>query len=182
MSNPRLIAYFANELIQGPNLRFPNLHVTQAIKRPQLGAHGGKVAETVPCEGLARCKRKVLAKCYGCNRTALCATYKEGLCVPCQEGEEPEGGGKRGEGRISMGLALSNVVNASIEQCGQCLLPERTTTGDLFVGGVRPGGRWLPPSQLRRLRGLQATPTSALWPKVCHGEALPWPSLIARAC
>ena len=40
--DPRLMAFFAIELTQGRNLRFPNLHVTQSIKRPQLGAPGGR--------------------------------------------------------------------------------------------------------------------------------------------
>ena len=42
VSDPRLMAFFAIELTQGPNLRkklqLPNLHVTEAIKRPRLGA------------------------------------------------------------------------------------------------------------------------------------------------
>ena len=37
VSHPRLMAFFAIELTQGCNVRFPNLHVTQAIERPQLG-------------------------------------------------------------------------------------------------------------------------------------------------
>ena len=28
------------------------------------------------------------ANCYGCNRLILCTAHKDGLCVPCQEGEE----------------------------------------------------------------------------------------------
>ena len=83
VTNPRLMAFFAIELTPGPNLRFPNLHVTQSIKRPQLGAPGGQVAKTVPCGGAVRCRGKVVAKCYGCDRAALCATHKDGLCVPC---------------------------------------------------------------------------------------------------
>ena len=34
VTDPRLMAFFEIELTQGPNLRFPNLHVTQSIKRP----------------------------------------------------------------------------------------------------------------------------------------------------
>ena len=49
--DPRLMAFFAIELIQGGNLRFPNLHVTQSIKRPQLGAPGGRVARTASVMG-----------------------------------------------------------------------------------------------------------------------------------
>ena len=85
------MAFFAIELTQGPNLRFSNLHVTQAIKRPQLGAHGARGPKTAPCEGAVRCRGKVVAKCYGCERAGLCAAHKDGLRVPCQEGEEPEG-------------------------------------------------------------------------------------------
>ena len=69
------------------------MHVTQSIKRPQLGAPGGQVAKTVPSQGAVRCRGKVVAKCYGCERAALCAAHKDGLCVPCQEGDEQEGGG-----------------------------------------------------------------------------------------
>ena len=46
--SPRLMAFFAIELTQGPNLRFPNLHVTQSIKGPLLGAPGGRVARPSP--------------------------------------------------------------------------------------------------------------------------------------
>ena len=41
---------------------------------------------------------KVVANCYGCNRAVLCVAHKDGLCVPCQEGEEVEGGGGGGGG------------------------------------------------------------------------------------
>ena len=86
------MAFFAIELTQGGNLRFPNLHVTQSIQRPQLGAPGGRVAKRVQCDGAVRCREKVEANCYGCNRIILCTANKDGLCVPCQEGEEAEGG------------------------------------------------------------------------------------------
>ena len=92
------MAFFAIERTQGPNLRFPNLHVTQSIKRPRLGAPGGQVAKTVPCQGAFRCRGKVVAKCYGCGRAILCAAHKDGLCVTCHEGEEQEGGGGGGVG------------------------------------------------------------------------------------
>ena len=52
--DPRLMAFFAIELTQGGNLRFPNVHVTQSIKRPQLGAPGGRVAKRVQCDGPGR--------------------------------------------------------------------------------------------------------------------------------
>ena len=51
VTHPRLVAFFAIELTQGPNLPFCNLHVTQSMKRPLLGAPGGWLAKTVPCEG-----------------------------------------------------------------------------------------------------------------------------------
>ena len=63
VTDPRLMAFFAIELTQGGNLRFPNLHVPQSIKRPQLGAPGGRMAKTVQCEGADRCRGKVVAKC-----------------------------------------------------------------------------------------------------------------------
>ena len=41
VTHPRLMAFFAMELAHGPNIPFSNLHVTQSIKPPQLGAPGG---------------------------------------------------------------------------------------------------------------------------------------------
>ena len=108
VTHPRLMA-FAIELTQGENLRFPNLHVTESIKRPQLGAPGGRMAKTVQCEGAVRCSGKVAAKCYGCDRAALCAAHKDGLCVPCQEGEELEGGEEV--------VVVEDPNGVSIEQC-----------------------------------------------------------------
>ena len=105
--DPRLMAFFAIELTQGGNLRFPNLHVTQSIKRPQLGAPGGRVATTVQCDGALRSRGKVVANCYGCNRLILCTAHKDGLCVPCQEEEE----------------VVVDPNGVSIEQSAQCLLP-----------------------------------------------------------
>ena len=42
-------------------------------------------------------------------------------------------------------------------------------------GGI--GGRWLPPSLLRRWGGVAGHPNQCPLAKVCHGEALPWPTL-----
>ena len=50
------------------------------------------MARIVQCDGAVRCRGKVVANCYGCNRLILCTLHKNGLCVPCQEGEEVEGG------------------------------------------------------------------------------------------
>ena len=131
------MAFFAIELTQGPNLRFSNLHVTQSIKRPQPGAPGGQVAKTVPCQGAVRCRGKVVAKCYGCERALLCAAHKDGLCVPSLEGEEQDGG--------EVEQLVSNPHWVSIEQCNQCLLAVGTTTGPFFFPGGGVGGTWLPP-------------------------------------
>ena len=93
VTHPRLMAFFAVELTHGPRLRFPNLRVAQSIKRPHLGAPGARGPKTAPCEGAVRCRGKVVAKCYCCERAGWCAAHKDGLCVPCQQGEEHEGGG-----------------------------------------------------------------------------------------
>ena len=120
VSDPRLMAFFAIKLTQGPVLRFSNLHVTQAIKRPRLGKSGGRGAKTALCEGAVRCRGKVVAKCYGCEQAGLCTAHKDGLFVPCQEGEDPKG--------------------VSIEQCVQCLLPPGTTTAHFLLTGCGGGG------------------------------------------
>ena len=169
VSDPRLMAFFAIELTQGPNLRFPNLHITQSIKRPQLGAPGGRVAKTVPCEGAVRCRGKVVAKCYGCNRAALCAAHKDGLCVPCQEGEEPEGGEEE--------ELVEDPNGVSIEQCAQCLLAVGTTTGHFLLSGWGGGREVLAPLSNEEVGGVAGHPDECPLAKVCHGEAVPWPTL-----
>ena len=159
LTHPRLMAFFAIELTQGGNLRFPNLHVTQSIKRPQLGAPGGQVAKTVQCEGAVRCRGKVIAKCYGCDRAVLCAAHKDGLCVPCQEGEEVEGGEEE--------VVVEDPNGVSIEPSAECLLPVGTTTGHFLLSGWgngRGGGG-----------GSQATPISAPWPRCAMGRHCPGP-------
>ena len=72
-----------------------------------------------------------MAKCYGCERAALCAAHEDGLCVPCQEGEEQEWGEEEEL------LEASNGVG--IEQCAQCLLPVGTTTGQFLLSGWGDG-------------------------------------------
>ena len=139
----------------------------QSIKRPQLGAPSCRVAKTVPCEGAARCRGKVVAKCYGCDRAGLCATHKDGLCVQCQEGEETKGG-RRGGGD-------SNGV--SIEQCAQCLLPVGTTTGHFLLTGWAVGGEVGAPLNTEEVGGVAGHPDQCPLAKVCHGEARPWPTL-----
>ena len=125
------------------------------------------MAKTVPCEGAVRCRGKVVAKSYGCDRPALCAAHKDGLCVPCQEGEEPEGGEEE--------ELVEDPNGVSIEQCAPCLLPVGTTTGHFLLSRGGVGGRWLPPSLMRRLGGSQATPISAPWPRCAMGRHCPGP-------
>ena len=163
------MAFFAIELTQGRNLRFPNLHVTQAIKRPQQGPPGARGRKTAPCEGAVRCREKVVAKWYGCERAGLCAAHKDGLCVPCHEGEEPEGGGRGIWWRTPMGSALSNVLNA----CSWWKQPRGISC--FRSGGL--GGRWVPPSLMKRWGGVAGHPDHCPLAKVCHGEAVPWPTL-----
>ena len=85
----------------------------------------GLGAKAATCQGGIRCKGKVVAKCYGYNREFLYRAHKDGLCVPCQEGEEV--GGRGGGGAMGSG----------IEHCAQCSLPMGTTTGHGGVGGGR---------------------------------------------
>ena len=168
VTDPRLMAFFAIEITQGHNLRFPNVQVIESIKRPQLGAPRAPVAKTVPSEGAVRCRGKVVAKCYGCDRAALCAAQKDGLCVPCQEGEEPEGGGGGVGGGPLMGSALSNVLSA----CSRWEQPP----GIFCCRGGGLGGRRLPHSLMRRWwGGSQATPISAPWPRCAMGRHCPGP-------
>ena len=166
VSHPRLMAFFAIELTQGANLRFPNLHVTQSIRRPKLGATGGRVAKTVPCEGAVKCRGKVVAKCYGERADAA---HNDGLCVPCQEGEEPEGGRKWSWGRTPMRSALSNVLSA----CSRWeQLPGIFCCRD---GGGRR--EVVAPLTIEELGGIAGQPDHCPLAKVCHAEALPWPTL-----
>ena len=169
VSHPRLMAFFAIELTVGGNLRFPNLHVTQSIKSPQLGAPGGRVARTVQCDGAVRCRGKVVANCYGCNRLILCTAHKDGLCVPCQEGEEVEGGEEE--------EVVVDPNGVSIEQSAQCLLPVGTTTGHFLLSGWGVGREVIAPLTNEEAGAVAGHPDQCPLAKVCHGEALPWPTL-----
>ena len=117
----------------------------------------------MPCEGAAnRCKGRVLAKCHGCDRADLCATHKDALCVPCQQGEEPEGGGEEDGGEDPNGV--------SIEQCAQCLLPVGTTTGHFLLTGWWGGREVVAPLTTEEVGGLHANPISAPRPRCAAGR------------
>ena len=54
----------------------------------------------------------MVANCYGCNQLILCTAHKDGLCVPCQQGEEVEGGEEEEVVVDPNGSALSNLLSA----------------------------------------------------------------------
>ena len=170
--DPRLMAFFAIELTQGGNLRLPNLHVTQAIKRPEVGAPGGRVAKTVQYDGAVRCRGKVVANYYGCNRLILCTAHKDGLCAPCQEGEEVEGGEEEEE--------VVDPNGVSIEQSAECLLPVGTTTEHFLLSGWGIGREVISPltnEEAGAFAGHNSVPL---------GQGVPWGGTVlarpARAC
>ena len=165
VTNPRLMAFFAIELTQGPNLQFPSLHVTQSIKRPQLGAPGGRVAKTVPCQGAVRCRGKVVATA-ATGRLCVPPTKMAFVCH-ARRGRSKRRGRRRSWWRTPMGSALSNVLSA----CSRW--QQQLGIFCCRAGGV--GGRWLPPSLMRRCGGSQATPISAPWPRCAMGRHCPGP-------
>ena len=168
VSHPRLMAFFAIELTQGPNLRCPNLHVTQSIKRPQLG----RLVAGLPRQCHVRGQPGVGARLWPSASAAIgrvCAPHTKMVCVPCQEGEEPEGGEEEGGGEDPNGV--------SIEQCAQCLLPVGTTTGHFLSTGWRGGREVVAPLTTEEVEGVAGRPDQCPLAKVCNGEALPWPTL-----
>ena len=88
--------------------------------------------------------------------------------MPCQEGEEPEGGG---------GGLLEDPDGVSIEQCAQCLLPVGTTTGHFLLSGWGGRREVVAPLTTEEVGGIAGHPDECPLAKVCHGEALPWPTL-----
>ena len=68
-----------------------------------------------------------------------------------------------------MRSALSNVLSA----CSRWEQP----LGVFFCRVEGVAGRWLPPSRLSRWGGVAGNPDECPLAEVCHGEALPWPSL-----
>ena len=172
VTDPHLMAFFAIELAQGGNLRFSNLHLTQLIKQPQLGAPGCWLAKTVQCEGAVRCSGNLAAKFYGCNRAAMCAAHKDGFCVPCQAAEELEGGEQE---EVVWLLEDPNAV--CIEQRAQCLLPVGTTTGHFVLLGWQNRREVPAPLTNEELRRVAGHPGQCPLARVCQRKALPWPSL-----
>ena len=65
----------------------------------------------------------------------------------------------------------------SIEQCAQCLLPVGTTTGHFLLSGWGNGREVIAPLTNEEVGGVAGQPGQCPLAKVCHGEALPWPSL-----
>ena len=127
------------------------------------------MGKTVQCHGAVGRRGKVVAKCYGCDRAALCAAIKDGLCVPCQEGEEPQGGDED--------VVVEDPNGVSIEQSAQCLLPVGTTTGHFLLSGWGNGREVIAPLTKEEVGGVAGHPDQCPLAKVCHGEALPLPSL-----
>ena len=157
------MAFFAIELTQGPNLWFPNLHVTQSINRPQLG---GLVA-ALPRHCHVRGRLGVRGRSWPSATAAsgrLCAPPTKMVFVcHARSGRSQKGGRKRRGGGGGNGV--------SIEQCAQCLLPVGTTTG-LFLLPWGVGG-WevvVPLTTAEVGGGLQATPTSAPLPRCAMGR------------
>ena len=162
----------AIEPTQHRNLRFPNLHVTQATKRPQLGAPGARGPKTTPCEGEVRCRGEVVAKFYGCER-AVCAPHtKMAFVCHASRGRSRRGARQRSCQRTPMGSALSNVLNA----CSRWEQPP----GIFCCRGGGVGGSWLPPSRLRGGGGRRPPRSVPL------GQGVPWGGTavahLARAC
>ena len=127
------------------------------------------MARTVQCDGAVRCRGKVVANCYGCNRLILCTAHKDGLCVPCQEGEEVVGGEEE--------EVVVDPNGVSIEQSAQCLLPVGTTKGHFLLSGWGIGREVIAPLTNEEAGAVAGHPDQCPLAKVCHGEALPWPTL-----
>ena len=68
-----------------------------------------------------------------------------------------------------------NGVN--IEQCAECLLPAGTTTGHFLLSGWGDRREVVAPLTNEEAGGVVGHPDQCPLAKVCHGEALPWPTL-----
>ena len=125
------------------------------------------MARKVQCDGAVRCTGKVVANCYGCNRLILCTAHKDGLCVPCQEGEEVEGGEEE--------VVVVDPNGVSIEQSAECLLPVGTTTGHFLLSGWEIRREVIAPLTNEEAGAVPATPNSARWPRCAMGRHCPGP-------
>ena len=129
------------------------------------------MAKTVQCDGAVRCRGKVVAidKCYGYDRAVLRAAHKDGLCVPCQEGEEVEGGEEE--------VVAEDPTGVSIEQSAQCLLLLGTTSGHFLLSGWRNGREVIAPLTNEEVGGVAGHPDQCPLAKVCHvmGRHCPGP-------
>ena len=66
----------------------------------------------------------------------------------------------------------------SIEQCARRLLPVGTTTGHFLLSGWGGGREVVAPLTNEEVGGgVAGHPNQCPLAKVCHGEALPWPTL-----
>ena len=65
----------------------------------------------------------------------------------------------------------------SIEQSAQCLLPVGTTTGHFLLSGWGIGREVIAPLTNEEAGAVAGHPDQCPLAKVCHGEALPWPTL-----
>ena len=132
------------------------------------------MAKTVQCDGAVRCREKVVANCNGCNRMILCTAHKDGLCVPCQDGEEVEGGEEE--------VVVEDPNGVSIEQCAQCLLPVGTTAGHFLLSGWGNGREVIALLTNEEAGGGGRRPPRS----VPLGQGVPWGgtalALPARAC
>ena len=86
------------------------------------------------------------------------------------------GGGGAGGGEEAEFVEDPNGV--SIEQCAQCSLPVGTTTGHFLLSGWGGGREVVTPLTNEEVGGgVAGHPAQCALAKVCHGEALPWPTL-----
>ena len=84
-------------------------------------------------------------------------------------------------GRSPRGVEEEVVVEdpngVTIEQSAQCFLPVGTTTGQFLLSGWGNGREVIAPLTNEEVGGIAGHPGQCPLAKVCHGEALPWPSL-----
>ena len=168
-----LMAFFAIELTQGPDLRFPNLHFIQ----PLCGPSWGRLVARLPRRSLVKGLLGVGGRSWPSATVAsglFCAPHTKMVFVPCQEGEEQEGGDEE--------ELVEDPNGVSIEQGAQCLLSVGTTTGHFLLSGWS-GGRQVPPLVMRSAGGGGGRRPPQSMPL---GHGVPWGGTgvahLARAC